>query len=138
MIAAVYLEKSLISILKLKLSKVKSDIPIQLTNTSRVYNNTFKNAFDENKRWLEALRKFLKCNNDRKIYWSTFHRERWINRSKSCLISTSTLLPLINESINRLMHNVPKSSDTLSKSCSKFCKILKVCLTILGHYELKG
>ena len=31
------------------LSKVKSDIPIQLSNTTRVYNNTFKNAFDENK-----------------------------------------------------------------------------------------
>ena len=55
MISAVYLENSLISILKFKLSKVKSDIPIQLPNTSRVYNNTFKNAFDENKHWLEAL-----------------------------------------------------------------------------------
>ena len=44
------------------MSKVKSDIPIQLTNTTRVYNNTFKNAFDENKHWLEAPRKSLKCN----------------------------------------------------------------------------
>ena len=39
---------------------------------------------------------------------------------------------------NPLMHNVPKWSDTLYKSCSIFCKIFKVCLTILGHYALKG
>ena len=32
------------------------------------------------------------------------------------------------------MHNVPKWSDTLSKSCS----IFKVYLTILEHYALKG
>ena len=103
MISAVHLENSLISILKFKLSKVKSDIPIQLPNTSRVYNNTFKNAFDENKHWLEALRKFLKCNNDdRKTYWSAFHQERLISRSDSCRMSTSTLLPLTNESINSL------------------------------------
>ena len=31
------------------MSKVKSDIPIQLTNTTRVYNHTFKNALGENK-----------------------------------------------------------------------------------------
>ena len=36
---------------------------------------------------------------------------------------------------NHLMHNVPKWSDTLQKSCSK---IFKVCLTILGHYALKA
>ena len=34
------------------------------------------------------------------------------------------------------MHNGPKWSDTLSKSCSICCKIFKVCLTILGHYPL--
>ena len=34
------------------MSKVKSDILIQLTNTTRAYNNTFKNVFDENKHWL--------------------------------------------------------------------------------------
>ena len=39
---------------------------------------------------------------------------------------------------NCLMHNVQKWSDTLSKSCSKCCKNFKVCLTILGHYPLKG
>ena len=39
---------------------------------------------------------------------------------------------------NPLMHNVPKWSDTLQKSCSKCCKLFKVCLTILGHYALKG
>ena len=56
------------------MSKVKSDIPIQLTNTTKAYNNTFKNSFDENKHWLEAVRKSMKCNNDdRKISWSAFH-----------------------------------------------------------------
>ena len=39
---------------------------------------------------------------------------------------------------NPLMHNVPKRSDALLKSCSICCKILKVCLNILGHYALKG
>ena len=39
--------------------------------------------------------------------------------------------------LNPLMHNVPKWSHTL-KSCSKCCKILKLCLTILGHYALNG
>ena len=38
---------------------------------------------------------------------------------------------------NHLKHNVPKWSDTLQKSCSKCCKIFKVCLTILAHYALK-
>ena len=42
------------------MSKVKSDIPIQLTNTTRVYNNTFKNAFDEKNHWLEAALESLK------------------------------------------------------------------------------
>ena len=80
--------------------KVKSDIPIQLTNTARVYNNTFKNAFDENKHWLEGVRKSLKCNNDdRKISWCAFHQERLINMSDSCRTSISTLLPLIHKSI---------------------------------------
>ena len=40
------------------------------------------------------------------------------------------------ESVKSLMLNVPKWSDTLQKSCSKCCKIFKVCLTILGHYIL--
>ena len=40
--------------------------------------------------------------------------------------------------INPLIHNVPKWSDTHLKSCSICCKIFKVCLTILGHYALKG
>ena len=83
------------------MSKVKSNIPIQLTNTTRVYNNMFKNAFAENKHWLEAVQKSLKYNNDdRKISWSAFHCERFINKSNSCCISTSTLLPLLSESIN--------------------------------------
>ena len=37
------------------MSKLKSDIPIQLTNTTMAYSNIFKNAFDENKHWLEAV-----------------------------------------------------------------------------------
>ena len=41
-----------------------------------------------------------------------------------------------------LMHNAPKWSKTLLKSynkcCSKCCRILKVCLAILGSYALKG
>ena len=36
------------------------------------------------------------------------------------------------------MHDLPNWSDTLKKSCSKCCNIFKVCLTILGHYALKG
>ena len=40
--------------------------------------------------------------------------------------------------INHLLRNVLKWSDTLKKSCSKCCKILKVCLTILRHCEVKG
>ena len=43
---------------------------------------------------------------------------------------TSTLDPL--------MHNVSKWSNTLQKSCSICCKIFKVCLTILEQYALKG
>ena len=39
--------------------------------------------------------------------------------------------------INPLMNNVLKWLDTLQKSCSKCCKIFKVCLTILAHYALK-
>ena len=34
--------------------------------------------------------------------------------------------------VNLLMHNVANGSD------NKCCKIFKVCLTILGHYALKG
>ena len=40
--------------------------------------------------------------------------------------------------INPLMHNVPKWSDALLKSCSKCRKIFKLRLTMLGHYVLKG
>ena len=36
-----------------------------------------------------------------------------------------------------LMHNAPKWSGTLQKSCSIWCKILKVCQTILGRYYIK-
>ena len=39
---------------------------------------------------------------------------------------------------NPLMRNAPKWSDTFLKSYSKCCRIFKVCLTILGHYALKG
>ena len=37
-----------------------------------------------------------------------------------------------------LMHNFPKWSDTLYKSCGKLCKIFKRCLTILGSYAGKS
>ena len=37
-----------------------------------------------------------------------------------------------------LMHDVPKWSNALSKSSDICCKILKMCLTILGRYALKG
>ena len=43
-----------------------------------------------------------------------------------------------NYFFNPLMLNVREWSETLYKSCSKCCKIFKVCLTILGHYALKG
>ena len=50
------------------MSTVKSDIPIQVANITRVCNNTFKKTFDENKHWLETVRKSLKCNNiDRRV-----------------------------------------------------------------------
>ena len=39
-----------------------------------------------------------------------------------------------SETVNPLMHKVPKWSQ---KYCSIFCKIFKVCLTILGHYAWK-
>ena len=37
-----------------------------------------------------------------------------------------------------LLMYVSKWSDTLQESCSVYCKIFKKCLTILGHYALKG
>ena len=42
------------------------------------------------------------------------------------------------EIVNPLMHNVPKWSDTFLKFRSKRCNFLKVCLTILRRYALKG
>ena len=42
-----------------------------------------------------------------------------------------------HEFFNYLLCNVVKWSDTLQKSCSKCCKIFKVCLAILRHYEVK-
>ena len=39
---------------------------------------------------------------------------------------------------NRYLLNVLKWPDTLWKSCSSCCKILKVCLTISGRYSLKA
>ena len=39
---------------------------------------------------------------------------------------------------NPLLRNVVKWPDTLLKSCSKCCKIFKVCLTILRNGEVKG
>ena len=48
-----------------------------------------------------AVQKTQKCkNDDRKISWSAFHQEKLIDKNDCCRISTSTLLPLINESIN--------------------------------------
>ena len=57
------------------------------------------------------------------------------NQSSKLTVSVCT--------VNLLIDNVPKWSDTLSKSCSKMqnanakCKC-KVCLTILGQYASKG
>ena len=48
------------------------------------------------------------------------------------------LLGKKSDLFNPLMHNAPKWSDTLKKSCSICCKIFKVCLTILGRYALKA
>ena len=45
---------------------------------------------------------------------------------------------LKNGSFNPLMHNAPKCSDTLKKSCSICYKISKVGLTILRRYALMG
>ena len=38
---------------------------------------------------------------------------------------------------NPLIHDVPKWSGTLKKSCSICCNVFEVCQTILGHYTLK-
>ena len=38
--------------------------------------------------------------------------------------------------INPSMHNFPKWSDTLQKTCSNCCKIFKACVTILRRYAL--
>ena len=35
------------------------------------------------------------------------------------------------------MHSISIWSNTLYKSCSKRCKTVKLCLTILGRYALK-
>ena len=47
-----------------------------------------------------------------------------------------------NKTVNPLIHNIPKWSDTLWSDTPKWpgkcCKINKVCLTILRHYALKG
>ena len=37
-------------------------------------------------------------------------------------------------SFNPLMHNVPKWSDTLQKSCSKFCKTFEILLTSVSDH----
>ena len=49
-----------------------------------------------------------------------------------------TLQELGRVFLNPLLRNVVKWSDTLSKSCSKCCKIFKVCLTILRHCEVNS
>ena len=60
--------------------------------------------------------------------------------SKKYLMETVNIIPeiYIRHDFDPLMHNVTKWSDTVLKSCSKCCKIFKLCLTILGHYELNG
>ena len=55
----------------------------------------------------------------------------------SCKVKNNMETTLhINES-NPLLGNVAKWSDTLKKSCSKYCKIFKVCLTILQYCQVK-
>ena len=53
------------------------------------------------------------------------------DHNSSSLLSLSVFNPLMN-------NNVPKWSDTLLKYCNIWCKILKMCLTVLGHYAIKG
>ena len=49
----------------------------------------------------------------------------------------TTQLSMQTKLFNPLMHNVPKWSETLSKSWSKCFKIFNVCLTSFGRY-IKG
>ena len=56
----------------------------------------------------------------------------WFNNQFNILIGKKSDL------FNPLMHNVPKWSNTLEKSCCKCSKIFQVCLTILGQYALKA
>ena len=76
--------------------------------------------------------------------WWKWKRLHWriseINPFSSGLLQSRIQNPVKDLSwiFNPLMHNVPKWSDTLQKSCSKCCKIFRVYLTILGHYALKG
>ena len=45
---------------------------------------------------------------------------------------------ITEQEINPLMHDVPEWSNSHQKSSSIWYKIFKACLTILGHYALKG
>ena len=56
----------------------------------------------------------------------------------SCKVKNNMETTLHMNESNPLLRNVAKWSDTLKKSCSKCCKIFKVCLTILQHCEVKG
>ena len=78
-----------------------------------------------------------KCPNT-EFFWSIFYRIQSkcqkIRARKTLYLDTFHAV----KHINPLMHNVPKWSDTLKKTCGKCCKIFKVCLTILGRYALNG
>ena len=67
------------------------------------------------------------------VHWMINHLKIIIKYIR-CKLFVQTLFHRVNPS----MHNVPKWLDKLQKSCIKCGKIFKVCLTILGHYALKG
>ena len=54
------------------------------------------------------------------------------------ILTKKILDTVYQQHIKPLLRNVVKWLDTLEKSCSKWCKIFKVCLTILRHCKVKG
>ena len=100
-------------------------IPLSFLNFWKIFNpfvvflyrsllnlNWFVNNFTRASCFLSQVDVILKAT----TFWQYYHWKK-----------------LDRKSLNPLMHNVPKWSDILQKSCS-----FKVCLTILGHYALKG
>ena len=57
---------------------------------------------------------------------------------KVCSIQISQCYQLFMRLWNPLFHNFAKWLNILLKSCAKYRKMFKVCLTILQNYEIKS